>query len=149
MRKRVAMMVALGLLTAVTTSPVAARGASVDRLEGFESVVIVGMPDDFPIASIMRADCSRLIRIERPNGSSTEIQDCQLSDRPVMIPEFQGQPPSRAFVFDGPACEWHSDYWFYKAELDVLAESVHLVVTPSGHVHAVSEYPAEPLACEA
>lgn len=147
MWKRVSMLVLLAGIASAIGNPVAAGGATVDRLEGFESVVIVGMPADFPVGSIMRADCSTLIRIERPDGSATEIQDCQLSDRPVMIPEFQGRPPSRAFVFDSPACAWHSDYWFYAAGLDVLASSVHLVVTPSGHVHAVSEYPAQPLAC--
>jgi hypothetical protein len=47
-----------------------------------------------------------------------------------------------------PPCAWHSDYWFYRAGLDVLASSVHYTVTPSGHVHAVSEYPAQPLVCE-
>ena len=147
MWKRVSMLWLLAVLASAVGSPVAAKGASVDRLEGFESVVIVAMPNNFPIGSIMRADCSSLIRIERPDGSATEVQDCQLSDSPVMIPDFQGQPPTRAFVFDAPACAWHSDYWFYTAGLDVLALSVHLVVTPSGHVHAVSEYPAQPLDC--
>jgi hypothetical protein len=96
----------------------------------------------------MRADCASLVRIERPDGSSTEIQDCQLNSNPVMIPEFQGVPPNQAFVHAGPACLWFSDYWFNVAGFDVLAESVRYTVTPSGHVHAQSEYPAEPLVCD-
>ena len=148
MWKRVSMIAITGLLVATTASPVAAGGASVDRLVNFETVLAVAMPEDFPVASLMRADCTSLIRIERPDGSATEIQNCQLTDRPVMIPALQGQPPSRAFVNVVPPCAWASDYWFYKAGLDVVAESVHYTVTPSGHVHAVSEYPAEPLVCE-
>ena len=148
MWKRASMIAFLGILASAAASPVAAGGATVDRLERFETVLAVAMPEDFPVGSLMRADCSRLIRIERPDGSATEIQDCQLSDRPVMIPAFQGQPPTQAFVNVAPPCAWASDYWFYKAGLDVLASSVHYTVTPSGHVHAVSEYPAEPLVCE-
>ena len=148
MLKRVLMMTLLGVLALAAVSPVAANGASVDRLERFESVLAVAMPADFPVASLMRVDCTSLIRIERPDGSATEIQDCQLSDRPVMIPAFQGQAPTQAFVHAGPPCAWHSDYWFYKAGLDVIASSVRYTVTPSGHVHAVSEYPAQPLVCE-
>ncbi len=148
MWKRVSMIALLGMLASAAASPVAAGGAKVDRLERFESVLAVAMPEDFPVASLMRVDCSGLIRIERPDGSATEIQDCQLSDRPVMIPAFQGEPPSQAFVHSVPPCMWFSDYWFYRAGLDVLASSVHYTVTPSGHVHAVSEYPAQPLVCE-
>ena len=147
MWKRVSMLALLATVVSAAVSPVAAKGAAVDRLERFESVLAVAMPEDFPVGSLMRADCSSLIRIERPDGSATEIQDCQLSDRPVMIPAFQGHAPSQAFVLTGPPCAWHSDYWFYKAGLDVLAKSVHYTVTPSGHVHAVSEYPAQPLVC--
>lgn len=148
MRKRVAMIVSVGLLATLAVSPAQAKGASVDRLGTFESVLAVRMDEDFPIASLMRVDCSALIRIERPDGSAVEIQDCQLSDRPVMIPAFQGVPPTQAFVHDGGPCLWHSDYWFYATGADVLASSVTYTVTPSGHVHARSEYPAEPLACE-
>lgn len=78
----------------------------------------------------MRATCTSLIRVERPDGSSIEIQNCRLSDEPVMIPAFQGVPPKQAFtLLDGP-CVWHSDYWFAVAGLDVLAEHVRLTVTP-------------------
>ena len=148
MRKRVAMIAGLGLLATISTSPVLARGAVVERIGPFETVLAVRMDDDFPIASLMRANCSSLIRIERPDGSSIEIQNCQLSDSPVMIPEFQGVAPARAFVHASGPCAWHSDYWFYAAGVDVLAESVDYTVTPSGHVHARSEYPAVPLICE-
>ena len=148
MWKRGSMIVFAAMLATAAVVPVAAGSAQIGRLENFETVLAVAMPDDFPIASLMRADCSSLIRIERPDGSATEVQDCRLSDRPVMIPEFQGSAPRRAFVHSGPPCAWHSDYWFYTVGLDVLAESVSYTVTPSGHVHAVSEYPAQPLVCE-
>jgi hypothetical protein len=103
------------------------------------------MEADFPIHSLMRATCSSLIRVERPDGSSTEIQDCQLSDEPVMIAAFQGVPPRQAFLLESGPCEWHSDYWFAVADLDVMASSANITVTPSGHVHVRSEYPAAPL----
>lgn len=148
MRKRVSMIVILGVLATVTAGPVAAGGAQVDRIAAFDTVLAVAMPEDFPIASLMRAHCSKLIRIERPDGSATEIQDCQLSDEPVMIPAFQGVPPSQAFIVDGAACQWFSDYWGNTQGTSVLAERFTYTVTPSGHVHVESEYPAEPLACE-
>ena len=148
MRKRVPMIVMLAGLLAAAVSPVAARGTAVERLANIQTVLAVRMDADFPIASLMRATCTSLIRVERPDGSSTEIQDCQLSDDPVMIPAFQGVPPRQAFLLETGPCLWHSDYWFAVAELDVMAARVRLTVTPSGHVHATSEYPAAPLACE-
>ena len=148
MWKRLSMIALLGVLASAAATPVVAGGAKVDRLVNFETVLAVVMPDDFPMASLMRADCPRLIRVERPDGSATETIDYRLNSNPVMIPEFQGSPPSRAFVLVVPACVWFSDYWFYTAGIDVLAESVRYTVTPSGRVHARSEYPAEPLNCE-
>jgi hypothetical protein len=131
-----------------TAAPVAATGASVERLANIPTVLAVRMDADFPIASLMRANCSSLIRVQHPDGSAIEIQDCLLSDEPVMIPAFQGVPPSQAVIFEGGPCVWHSDYWFTVADLDVLAERVRITVTPSGHVHATSQYPATPLACD-
>jgi hypothetical protein len=148
MRKRVLMIVLFGALAAGTTTPVAAHAATVDRLTNIPTVLAVRMDEDFPIASLMRATCTSLIRVERPDGSSIEVQDCLLSDEPVMIPAFQGVPPSQAFLLEIGPCAWHSDYWFTVAGLDVLAARVRLTVTPSGHVHVRSEYPAAPLTCE-
>lgn len=149
MRKRVAMiLITGGILAATVASPAAAGTAHVDRLENFETVLAVRMDADFPLASLMRADCSRLLRVQRPDGSATEIMDCQLSDNPVMIPAFQGIAPTTTFVGKAGPCQWHSDYWFYADGSDVLASSVRYTVTPSGNVHARSEYPATPLACE-
>lgn len=147
MRKRAPMIVMLGALIVTTVSPVAANSAKVERLANIQTVLAVRMDADFPLVSLMRATCTSLIRVERPDGSSIEIQDCQLSDEPVMIPAFQGVPPTQAFIFEDGPCVWASDYWFAAAGLDVLAERVRLTVTPSGHVHARSEYPAVPLAC--
>jgi hypothetical protein len=141
-------MIAVVALTVANVTPVAAGGAKVERLENIETVLAVAMPADFPVASLMRATCASLVRVELPDGSATEIMDCQLSADPVMIPAFQGVPPTQAFVNTGPACLWFSDYWFYKAGIPVLASSFQYTVTPSGHVHARSEYPANPLSCD-
>lgn len=147
MLKRAPMIVMLGALVVATVSPVAANGTKVERLANIQTVLAVRMDADFPLASLMRATCASLIRVERSDGSSIEIQDCQLNDEPVMIPAFQGVAPSQAFILEDGPCVWASDYWFAVAGLDVLAERVRLTVTPSGHVHARSEYPAVPLAC--
>jgi hypothetical protein len=146
-RRVVVMIVLAGSILAVA-SPVAASGGSVDIVRGFDSVVAVARPADFPIASLMRAHCAFVVRVERPDGSARETQVCQLSDDPVMIPDFQGVPPSSAFIDEGGACVWHSDYWFATNGSDVMADSFRIVVTPSGQVMATSTYPAEPLACE-
>ena len=147
MRTRLPTVVLLGALMAAGAAPVAATGASVERLANFPTVLAVRMEADFPVASLMRATCTSLLRVERPDGSSIEIQDCQLSNEPVMIPAFQGVPPDQALTFEDGPCTWHSDYWFSVAERDVLAERIRFTVTPSGHVHARSEYPATPLSC--
>lgn len=144
--KRPFLMALLGLV--VVATPVAASGARVDRLENFDTVLAVAMPEDFPIASLMRAQCSQLIRIERPDGSASELMDCQLIAEPVMIPEFQGVAPTEAFVLEAGPCQWISDYWGYTDGILVLASSFRYTVTPSGHVHARSEYPAQALTCE-
>ena len=149
MRKRVPMLIVLGVaLAAAATAPVSATSAGVERLSNIPTVLAVRMEADFPIASLMRATCTSLIRVQRPDGSATEIQDCQLSDEPVMVPAFQGVPPKAAFLLESGPCLWHSDYWFAVAGLDVMASSARITVTPSGHVHVKSEYPAVPLACE-
>jgi hypothetical protein len=148
MRKRVPMIVLVGALVAASVTPAAAAGAAVERIGNIQTVLAVRMDADFPNASLMRAVCTSLIRVERPDGSSTEVQDCLLSDEPVMVPAFQGAPPAQAFLLEDGPCLWHSDYWFAVEGLDVMAEHFRLTVTPSGHVHVRSEYPAAPLACE-
>jgi hypothetical protein len=148
MTRRLAFATIIVLLSASLATPVAAARASVDRIEDLDTVLAVAMPDDFPIASLMRATCTFVIRVERPDGSATETQICQLSDEPVMIPAFQGAPPDRAFRNAGGACIWQSDYWFAADGSTVMASSFRYVVTPSGRVRATSHYPAEPLVCE-
>jgi hypothetical protein len=148
MRKRALVIVVLGMVLAGAASPVAAGRATVDRLSEFGTVVAVAMTEDFPVASLMRARCSSLVRVERPDGSAIEQQHCRLSDEPVMIPAFQGTAPDRAFIRAGGPCAWWSDYWYETAGTDVAAQSFRTIVTPSGDVFAWSEYPAEPLVCE-
>ncbi len=136
------------VLTAVFAVPISAAGATVDRLTNVETVLAVRMDDDFPIASLMRADCSFTQLVTNSDGSAVETMHCRLSDRPVMIPEFQGQAPDRTFIGTSGPCLWASDYWFFKNESIVLASSVRYTVTPSGVVNVRAEYPAEPLDCE-
>lgn len=147
MLRRVVVMVLLAGSSLGVASPVAAGDGSVDVMRNFDSVVAVARPADFPVASLMRARCAFVVRVERPDGSARETQVCELSGEPVMIPEFQGAPPTHAFIDEAGPCVWHSDYWAYKDGSDVLASSVRIVVTPSGRVMATSTYPAEPLTC--
>ena len=147
MLRRVVMMVLLAGSSLGIASPIAASG-SVDTIRDFDSVVAVARSADFPVASLMRVHCTVVVRVERPDGSARETQLCELTDVPVMIPEFQGVPPTQAFIDEPGACVWSSDYWAYKNGTNVLASSIRIVVTPSGHVMATSTYPAEPLLCE-
>ena len=148
MRRRTLMIAILSLMTLSIASPVTASSGSVDTVRDFGTVLSVARGDDFPVASLMRANCAFVVRVERPDGSARETQVCQLSDEPVMIPEFQGVPPSSAFIDEIGACAWTSDYWLNLNGTDVLASSVRIVVTPAGQVFATSTYPAIPLSCE-
>jgi hypothetical protein len=142
------MIAMLSLMTLSIASPVTASSGSVDTIRDFATVLAVARGDDFPVASLMRANCAFVVRVERADGSARETQVCQLSDEPVMIPEFQGVPPSSTFIDEIGPCAWHSDYWFNLNGTDVLASNVRIVVTPAGQVFATSTYPAQPLSCE-
>src|SRR3712207_6041201 len=133
---RLASLVAACLL--VAAGPVTAAGAWVDRIENVDTVLAVRFEDDFPRASLMRATCPEVYFVQRPDGSGTEILRCQLSNEPVMIPEFQGQPPTRVFTHRVGPCEWTSDYWFARNGSIVLASSAHYVVLPNGTVIGIA-----------
>jgi len=149
MRNRVAKAAVAAALMLLSAGPVAAgNGAWVDRIENVDTVLIVRLDEDFPLASIMRATCDSVRFVHRPDGSGVEKLRCRLTDDPVMIPEFQGQPPDTAFTHRSGACEWASDYWFAKDESLVFASSFHYSISASGLVHATATYPAEPLICE-
>ena len=148
MKRRLApVAVVVGLLL-TTAGPVSAGGAWTDRIEGVGTVLAVRMDDDFPIGSLMRADCDVVQFVQKPDGSGVESLRCQLSAAPVMIPAFQGHIPDWGFTLSGGPCLWTSDYWFGRDESIVMASSFHYAVTPSGRVNAVAYYPAVPLACE-
>lgn len=147
MSKRVLTMAVVVLWGLLVASPASAEGASVTRIENVRSVLAVALPDDFPLRSFMRVECSLLVRVERPDGSAVETQACTLSDEPVMIPERQGVPPDRSFRLSGGPCMWTSDYWWETADMPMYSDSFSYVVTPSGRVHVTSTYPAVPLAC--
>ena len=147
-RRLAAIALALSSILVAAMPVAAATPATADRVEGIDTVLAVRSDDDFPVASLMRATCGSSQFLTRPDGSGVETMHCTLSSEPVMIPEFQGAPPTRAFTLRGGACIWTSDYWFVKNGSIVLAESFSYVVTPSGRVNVKAEYPAEPLVCE-
>jgi hypothetical protein len=140
-------VIAAALLGLFRALPAAASGADSERIVNVDSVVAVAFPENFPIASLMRADCAFVRRVEKPDGSAQEVLVCTLSDEPVLVPEFQGQAPKVALNYGGGSCEWVSEFWYAKNETIVYAESYRVVVTPAGKVHASSTYPANPLDC--
>ena len=146
--KRMALFVALSSVIGLAgAAPAVAASSRVDRLYDIETVLATRIGDDFPIRSLMRADCDVAQFVRLPDGRGIETLHCQLSDRPVMIPEFQGVPPSRAFTVDGGPCEWTSDYWYAKDGSIVQASSYHYSVNPSGEIHVTALYAAEPAPC--
>ena len=147
-RRIAAIALALSSMLVAVAPVAAARPAAVDRVGGIETVLAVRSDDDFPIASLMRATCDSSQFLTRPGGAGGETMHCSLSAEPVMIPEFQGAPPARAFTLRGGACIWTSDYWFAKNGSIVMAERFSYTVTPSGRVNVKAEYPADPLVCE-
>ena len=85
MRKRVIhALVATGLLAGMLPGVAAADG-HVDVIEDVPTVVAVvdeATTPDFPVASLSRADCDVVVRVEAEDGSSQEWMSCTLSDEP-------------------------------------------------------------------
>ena len=152
MRKRVIFtLVATGLLAGMLPGVAAADG-HVDVIEDVPTVVAVvdeATTPDFPVASLSRADCDVVVRVEAEDGSSQEWMSCTLSDEPLMIPENQGTAPATPITDAGGECIWTSDYWSAKDGSEVKAAAFQSTVLPSGEVFAWSSYPAEPLDCPA
>ena len=142
----VSIAIVVGLMV-VGAVPVAGAPGWVDRIEDVDTVLAVRFDEDFPLASLMRATCDWFQFVQRPDGSGIETAHCTLSSEPVMIPEFQGEPPATAFVHSAGRCQWTSDYWFARNGSIVMAESLRYVVAASGRVSIRAAYPAEPLAC--
>ena len=147
-RRLASVALALSSILLAATPVSSANPATVDRAGPIDTVLAVRADDDFPVGSLMRATCASSKFVTRPDGTGIEKLHCKLSSEPVMIPEFQGSPPSRAFTNRGGPCVWTSDYWFAKNGSIVMAESFSYVVTPTGRVNITAEYPAEPLVCE-
>ena len=147
MIRRAGLAASVAVLVSLATAPVSAASATVDQIEDFGSVLAVALPANFPVGSLMRADCEFVLRVERPDGSARETQLCRLSDEPVMVPLFQGTAPDTAFHHGGGPCIWTSDYWWTVAGRGVYASSFSYVVTPSGIVRITATYPATPLTC--
>jgi hypothetical protein len=129
--------------TALIASPTAAFAkASVDGLEGFDTVVPTAFVDDNPAGvELMFAECD-MQRVEKPDGSAVEHYQCQLTDPFV---EFPGTPPERALVDRAGQCIWYSDYLLDKTGEFLYAETSRLTVTPSGKVSVTAIYPPNPL----
>ena len=147
-RRLAAIALALSSILVAAMPVAAANPATADRVGGIYTVLAVRSDDAFPLDSLMRATCNRSQFVTRPDGTGVETMHCRLSSEPVMIPEFQGAPPARAFSLRGGACIWTSDYWLVKDGSIVMAERFSYTVTPSGRVNVKAEYPAEPLVCE-
>ncbi len=150
MRKRRSVGVIVAGFMIALVPGAAAADSHVDVIEDFPTVVAVVDPattPDFPVASLSRADCDVLVRVEAADGSAEEWMSCTLSDEPVMVPEFQGVAPESAIVDAGGECVWTSDYWYTKDESEIKASAFEMTVTPSGRVFSWSSYPAEPLDC--
>lgn len=144
MSRATALALVLALTLGMWASTALAR-ASVDRLdEPFVTVVPVAYADNPAGVELMFAECDRLQRVEKPDGTSVETQTCQLT-QPFF--DFPGTPPSEAFTNRAGPCIWYSDYYSQTTGADVWAESVRLTVTPSGNVSVKTTYTAEPLDC--
>jgi hypothetical protein len=124
-------------------------GADVDYVLDFPTVVSVVSADtpDFPMASLMNADCAFAMWVPEEDGSAKEWLACTLSDEPLQPPEQQGVPPTEVISDSGGECIWRSDYWYETDRSQVVASAYGLTVTPDGQVFGWSTYPAEPLEC--
>jgi hypothetical protein len=126
-------------------APAAFGRASVDRIAGpFVSVVPVAYADNPAGVELMFVECDFVQRVEKPDGTAVETQQCTLTEPFV---EFPGTPPTEAFTNTAGECIWFSDYFLQATGEEVLAESVRLTVTPSGNVSVTTMYPSEPLDC--
>lgn len=138
------LLLVVGLLFAMSGLP-ANAAASVERIHGpFESVVPVAYADNPAGVELMFMECDFVQRVEKPDGSAIETQQCDLTGPFV---EFPGTPPTEAFTNSAGECIWFSDYFLQTTGEDVLAERVRLTVTPTGNVSVTTWYPAEPLEC--
>ena len=124
-------------------------GKDVDYVLDFPTVVSVVPADtpDFPVASLMNAECAFAMWIPESDGSAKEWLACTLSDEPIQPAEQQGVPPSAVISDSGGECIWRSDYWYETDRSQVVASAYGLTVTPDGQVFGWSTYPAEPLEC--
>ena len=150
MKRRLTIGALAATLSLGMLASVASADGHVEVIEDFPTVVAVVDPattPDFPVGSLSRAVCDVLVRIEAEDGSAEEWMSCQLSDEPVMVPEFQGVAPESPIVDAGGECVWTSDFWYTKDESEIKASAFELTVTPSGRVFSWSSYPAEPLDC--
>lgn len=144
MRRSTTLAIAM-LMVVLVAAPAAADGASVDTITDFETVVAVADADNEFGVLLMYAQCDFLVRVELPDGTSKETMSCELTE-PFDI--FPGEVPDRAYKDAGGECIWFSDYWSNTTGDVFYASSYSQLVTPSGKVHATSQYPSDPITDE-
>ncbi len=124
-------------------------GERADVVLDFDTVVSVVRPEnpDFPVASLMNADCAFALWVPADDGSAREWLACTLNETPMDVAEYQGVPPAETITETGGECIWRSDYWYQTDRRQIAASAYELTVTPGGQVFGWSDYPAEPLDC--
>ena len=115
--------------------------ASVDRIGPVTTTVPTAFVDNEIGVEIMYAECDWVQRVEHPDGSSVETQQCVLTE-PFEV--FPGTPPERAVVDRSGACIWYSDYLLATTGETFYADRVQLTVTPAGRVGVTSFYSPDP-----
>lgn len=151
MRQRMRAALLAATLGAILSPTVAvAQDQQIEVLEDIETVLAVAETSspDFPVGSLMRADCPFLVRIEAEDGSSQEFASCMLSNAPLEVPENQESVPTEPFMESGGECIWTSDYAWVTSDTPVFASEFETVALPSGRVHIWAAFPAEPLECD-
>jgi hypothetical protein len=140
----VAMVLALVTAGVGPAAAATAGGATTDQVRDIETAFFV----DNDQTMIANAVCKFVKRVEKPDGSAKETQNCDVTGL-VTFPGFSpiGGALPRAFVATIDGCEWVSDYFLNTDGSEVWAESGFSTVTPSGKVNITSFYPADPLVC--
>lgn len=129
----VAVLLSVGLVLGLMSPADAGR---VTRVRDVETVVPTAVE---PLEQFF-ADCRYVHRAERRDGRAVEWQNCRLTETD---PAYPGEPPDERFVFRGGPCLWTSDYFRATDGSVVVADSLRVVVRPSGRVTVRSTYPAE------
>jgi hypothetical protein len=145
--KRLAVLMAVLLLSSTAALPALGTGASVKTIRDFPTVVSLGFADNDFGVGLMEAWCDFLTRVERPDGTATETMSCQITGE--WLPGFEADEiPIGAWIDAGGECIWYSDYFAQTTGEAIFGSSYMEVVTPSGEVHVTIEYDSDPPTAE-